>query len=250
MTRFRKKPSQLACQAGLGYSNNENGNQLRTGPMVTFPRPSFLAEQIQLGDMLRAHRDRMHQPQDLPGRYGRVIHALDHVLAAVGGEGVVVGGWAVWRHGYVGRLTQDVDIVVPARLVEEVLRVARLSGFEVLPTRPGAWPKLHHKETGITVDILPEGATPGTASRPAPTRIPHPARLGGRVGALRYIELAGLVELKIAAGRARDDADVVELLLANPEHIEALRQHLATVHSEYVARFDQLLARAREQAQG
>jgi len=125
--------------------------------------------------------------------------------------------------------------------------VAAVSGFEILPARPGTWPKLRHKESDVSVDILPEGATPGTPSRPAPTTIPHPACLGAQRGSLKYIHLAGLVELKLAAGRARDDADVVELARANPGQIESLRQHLADVHEDYLARFNELVARAREQ---
>ncbi len=206
-----------------------------------------LVEQLELADLLRAGRNSMLQPQDLPGRYGRVIAALDRVLQATEGEAVVAGGWAVWRHGYLGRVTQDVDIVVPAGLVEELLRVAAGSGFEVLSAPPGTWPKLRHKESDIQVDLLPEGATPGTPSRPAPTSIPHPARLGAAKGALRYITLAGLIELKLAASRARDEADVVELLRMNRDQAEALRRHLAAVHQQYAARFDEMLARALEQ---
>jgi len=206
-----------------------------------------LVAQLELADLLRAGRDTMLEPQDLPGRYGRAVAALDRVLKATGGEAVVAGGWAVWRHGYLGRVTLDMDVVMPASLVEELLRVAAVSGFEILPARPGTWPKLRHKESDVSVDILPEGATPGTPSRPAPTTIPHPACLGAQRGSLKYIHLAGLVELKLAAGRARDDADVVELARANPGQIESLRQHLADVHEDYLARFNELVARAREQ---
>ena len=106
----------------------------------------------------------MFDPQDLPGRYGRVIHALDHLLEVTGCDAVVAGGWAVWRHGYLGCVTQDVDIVVPAARIEKFLRTASVSGFEITPVSTGLWPKLRHKETGINVDILPEGATPGTQS--------------------------------------------------------------------------------------
>jgi hypothetical protein len=215
--------------------------------MATLAAAQTLAAQLELADLLRAGKDTMLEPQDLPGRYRRVIGALDHVLDATGGEAVVAGGWAVWRHGYVGRVTQDVDIVVPASLVDELLRVAAAHGFEVLPVRPGIWPKLRHKESDVTVDLLPEGATPGSASRPAPTRIPHPACFGAQPGRLTYIDLAGLVELKLAAGRARDEADVVELLRANPGQVEAVRQHLGNVHADYAARFEGLLIRAREQ---
>jgi hypothetical protein len=131
-----------------------------------------LAAQLEIADALRLGRATMLDPQDLPGRFGSVIAALDRLLQAIGSPAVVAGGWAVWRHGYIGRVTQDVDIVVPAASVAELLRIASLSGFDVLPTASGLWPKLLHKETGIGVDLLPEGATPGTASQPAPTTIP------------------------------------------------------------------------------
>ncbi len=189
----------------------------------------------------------MFDPQDLPGRYGRVIHALDHLLEATGCEAVVAGGWAVWRHGYLGRVTQDVDIVVPAARIDELLRVAAVSGFEIIPVSAGLWPKLRHKESGVSVDILPEGATPGTPSNPAPTTIPHPSRLGACGSRLKYIDLNGLIELKLAAGRARDESDVVELLRANPDQAKAIREHLTHVNDRYVERFNDLLARAQEQ---
>jgi hypothetical protein len=215
------------------------------GMIVT---PDFLAAQLELADSLHAGRDRMLQPQDLPGRYGRVVAALDHLLQAIGCEAVVAGGWAVWRHGYLGRVTQDVDIVVPVERIDELLRAAAVSGFEVLSAPPGRWPKLRHKESDVSVDLLPEGARPGTASKPAPTTIPHPSRLGARGTTLTYIDLTGLVELKLAAGRARDDSDIVELVCANPDQVDHIRRHLAGVHEHYVRRFDELVARAREQA--
>ena len=143
-----------------------------------------LAERLQLADSLLAGRDRMLEPQDLPGRYGRVIEDLDRVLSACECEAVVGGGWAVWRHGYVGRVTQDVDIVLPTSRIADFQQTAAVSGFDVLTPTPGRWPKLLHRETGIQVDILPEGGRPGTPSRPAPTTIPHPSQMGAVRGAL------------------------------------------------------------------
>ena len=208
---------------------------------------SFLNEQIELSDQLQAGRGHMFEPQDLPGRYGRVVKATDHLLQAIKCEAVVGGGWAVWRYGYVGRVTQDIDIVLPADRVDEFLRVASVSGFDVLPLQQGRWPKLLHKETGVKVDILPEGGRPGTQGKLAPTTIPAPAGMGANGHTLRYMSLSSLVELKIAAGRARDEADVVELLRVNPNEVGALRQHLAGVHADYLATFERLVKSAREQ---
>ena len=170
-----------------------------------------LTRQLELADTLLAGRTRMLEPQDLPGRYGRVVRALDHVLNACDCESVVGGGWAVWRHGYVGRVTQDIDIALPADRVTDFLQAAAVSGFEVFSQPEGRWPKLRHRESEIDVDILPEGGRPGTASRPAPTTIPHPKSMGGTRAKLSYIALPSLVELKLAAGRLRDEADVLEV---------------------------------------
>ena len=118
--------------------------------------------------------------------------------------------------------------------------------LKLTPT-PGRWPKLVHEETGIQVDILPEGERPGTTARPAATTIPSPTRIGASGSALRYVELTALVELKLAAGRGRDEADVIELLRANEDQAADIRSHLETVHADYVQKFDQLLARAVEE---
>jgi hypothetical protein len=203
-----------------------------------------LRQQIELSELLQAGRDAMIEPQDLPGRFGRVIADIDRVLAAMDCPCVLAGGWAVWRHGYAARVTRDIDIVLPRDRVDEFLRVAGVSGFDVLTATAGRWPKVEHRQTQITVDILPEGERPGTAARPAPTMIPSPTELGGLAGALRYIDLARLIELKFAAGRPRDLADVVELIRSNPKRCDAIRRHLADVHADYAASFDQL----REQA--
>lgn len=210
--------------------------------------PDYLTAQLQLAEQLHAGRGRMFEPQDLPGRYGRVVRALDHVLEAIGCEAVVGGGWAVWRHGYVGRITRDIDIVLPASKVDEFLQAASVSGFQVLPVPSGRWPKLVHRDTEVDVDILPEGQRPGTTSKPAPTTIPHPSRIGATGTVLTYVRLPPLIELKLAAGRSQDHADVVKLVQANPDQVAGIRQHLARVHADYVTEFDRLVQQAREEA--
>jgi hypothetical protein len=208
---------------------------------------AFLKDNLELGEQLLAGRDSMFEPQDLPGRYGRVVHAVDHLLQALDCAAVLGGGWAVWRHGFFGRMTQDIDIVLPADRIEEFMRAAALSGFEVLPQPEGRWPKVRHKDTGVKVDILPEGGRPGTPGKLAPTVIPHPFALGAVGGRLGYISLPALIHLKLAAGRARDEADVVELVRANPDQVAVIRTYLAGVHGAYAAAFDVLAERAGQQ---
>src|SRR5690242_10164186 len=97
----------------------------------------FLTDQLDLAESLLLGRQTMIEPQDLPGRFGRVVKGVDRVLASIDCEGLVGGGWAVWRHGYVGRVTQDLDIVLPADRIDEFLRVAQVSGFEILERPDG-----------------------------------------------------------------------------------------------------------------
>lgn len=189
----------------------------------------------------------MFEPQDLPGRFGRVVRDIDHVLAATDCPAVLAGGWAVWRHGYVGRITQDVDVALPKDKVAEFLRAAALAGFVVLSQEPGRWPKLEHRETGIRVDILPEGERPGTASRPAPTVIRNPTAMGADGPRLCYVGVDSLFELKLAAGRARDESDLVELIRAHPERIASIREHVSKIHPNYAEALDRLVQRADEQ---
>jgi hypothetical protein len=69
--------------------------------------------------------------------------------------------------------------------------------------------------------------------------------MGGSPGTLEYIALSSLIELKLAAGRSRDETDIVELLRSDPAIESEIAHHLAGVHPDYVARFRELAARAR-----
>jgi hypothetical protein len=74
--------------------------------------------------------------------------------------------------------------------------------------------------------------------------------MGAVRGILKYISLPSLVELKLAAGRLRDEADIVELVRENRDRIDELRRHLQAVHSQYAARFEELLTHLDEPAGG
>ena len=213
---------------------------------MTRATTNILAEQLALADMLFAGRDAMLDPQDLPGRYGRVVRSIDYVLQAIDCPGIVGGGWAVWRHGYVSRVTQDIDIVLPNDRIDDFLQAAAVSGFQVLVQIAGRWPKVHHKETDVQVDILPEGERPGIPPDFAPTTIPSPKSLGATGVTLQYIGLANLIELKLAASRLKDKADVAELVRANREKVDEVRQHLAIVHHQYAEEFDRLVDQSRK----
>ena len=200
-----------------------------------------------LADSLLTLEPETSQPRDLPDRYGRVVASIERLLAAVETQAVVAGGWAVWRHGFAGRVTQAIDIVVARKAMESLLNVAALTGFQVLEIRPGRWPKLVHKETGIEVDLMPEGGIPGIPSNLGPTPIAHPRSYGAELGQLRYITLAGLFELKLGSYRAKDRADIVELLKQNWDCQLELTQSLNTIHPILATRFAQCVQEAKNE---
>lgn len=207
----------------------------------------LLTEQLAIADQLRTQGSNMLEPHQLPGRYGRVIVALEKLLDAADATAVVAGGWAVWYHGYVGRVTQDVDIVIAIVSQEELLRIAPVCGFDVLEAPAGRWPKLVHRETGIEVDFLPETEFPGTAQHKAPVPIRHPEVYGAERGRLRYISLECLCELKLGAHRAKDIADLVELIKVNPSRLTGICEALADLHTAYATEFKDLIEQANEE---
>src|ERR1051326_4493274 len=191
---------------------------------------SQLARNIEIADQLRRRQGTEFEPQDLPEPFGRVVRAIDRILESKDIPAVLCGDWAVWRYADPCRLSDDLDIASPADRIGQFLEEAAVSGFEMLPAKTGRWPKLMHRETKVQVDILPEGARPGTANHLAPTTIPHPSKMGAISGKLGYVTLPRLIELKLAAGRPQDEADVVALLRANEGQITQLRAHVAGIH--------------------
>lgn len=187
------------------------------------------------------------EPRDLPGRYGRVVRDLERLLKATATLSVVAGGWAVWRHGFAGRVTEDVDIVVPLDRLEALQSAAAMCGFNYLHPPEGRWPKLQHRETNIEVDFLPESKLPGTLARPGLVPIGHPSRYQASLDGLRFISLPGLIELKIGAGRAKDIADLIALIQHNPHQLAAISEHLKQIHPEYAFRFEPLILQATDE---
>ncbi len=186
-------------------------------------------------------------PRDLPGRYGKAIKDLERLLQAAEASSVVAGGWAVWRHGYAGRVTEDVDIVIAQKDMDRLQELATNFGFNFFAPPVGQWPKMMHRTTGIAIDLLPENGVPGSPSRPAPVPIGNPLRYQAEKGTLVFVSLKGLIELKLGAGRTRDIADLVELIKVNRSELGSVLEHLATIHPDYVERFDGLIRLADEE---
>ena len=127
------------------------------------------------------------------------------VLAKSGIPHYVCGGYAVQEHGY-PRFTQDVDLIVPNRALAEESLCA--NGFD---EGPGS---VIDPETRVRIDLLPGGERfdLGPVALPLPTVVSAEPRI---------LKLEDLISTKLSAyagrgiHRAKDYADVVELIQAN-----------------------------------
>lgn len=154
---------------------------------------------------------------------------LDQLLRRGGFVYTIVGGYAVQHHGYV-RFTVDVDAVVRER---ELVRQYLLATGEFRRVQGSAMTVVH-RPTGVPVDLLPAGGLDSPSAEP----YPDPARSGR---GLQFVDLPGLIRLKLGAARAKDDADVVELIKVQRLELDfgdELPVHLYN-------RFDQLWRRAQ-----
>lgn len=171
-------------------------------------------------------------------RFTRALEALQGLAESEGVPIAVVGGLGAIRYGYPAA-TQDIDVVVGKDHLSLLVRVAPRYGFRVVRESKGGWHIL--KFGDIEIDVVPEG---GKAKKSAPTTIPGPSKLGVSQG-LAYATLPRWLELKLSSGRQKDQAHVVEVLKVTlPEAVQEARQHVATVHREYLDLFDQLFQQA------
>jgi hypothetical protein len=122
----------------------------------------------------------------------------------------VMGGMAVNAHRY-QRTTGDVDILLSPEGFAEFRRRFVPKVYDNLAGRPR---RFKDKTSGIQIDILVTGSFPGSG-KPGPIAFPDPALVRESIEGIQFVDLATLVQLKLAAKRYRDFGDVVELIRFN-----------------------------------
>lgn len=125
---------------------------------------------------------------------------------------VVAGGMALFSHG-LRRFTEGVDILVTKEDLKTIHR--NLAGLGYRPPFEGS-KNLRDVESGVRIEFLVTGDYPGDG-RPKPVAFPQPSSVAEERDGIQYLNLATLVELKLASGmtnpqRVQDLADVQELI--------------------------------------
>ncbi len=142
------------------------------------------------------------------------LKRITQKLRELGIDYVVVGGMAMFQHGY-RRFTEDVDLLVTREGLKEIHQKLEGLGYR----RPFQGSKnLRDTQLGVKIDFLLTGEFPGDG-KPKPIAFPTPASVADEIGGVRYINLQALIELKLASGmtnseRVKDLADVIELIKA------------------------------------
>ena len=176
----------------------------------------------------------------------RVHQAMRRVAGCMDTAGIryaIVGGMAVNAHHH-QRTTKDVDFLLTA---EGFVVFKSLLGANDFAPSPGRSRRFIDRATGVTFDILVAGAFPGSGE-PGPIAFPDPASVAQTIDDLRVVDLPTLVQLKLAAGRYQDFADVVNLIRANQldEHFQQ-KLH-PSVQADYVECVEEMRREDRYEA--
>jgi len=136
-----------------------------------------------------------------------VMRRLVRRMQRAGVPYAVMGGMAVYAHGH-ERVTNDVDLLLTRAGLAEFRRRFVPKYYEQVPGRPR---RFRDKKDKVTVDILVTGLYPGRGE-PGPIAFPDPEAVREEIRKIHYINLTTLVQLKLAARRHQDFADVVNLI--------------------------------------
>lgn len=169
---------------------------------------------------------------------GNVHETLTTLAADLSGANIdyaIIGGMALNAHGY-RRETVDVDVLVTA----EGLRAFgnQFVGRGYRPAFEGAKKTFRNTKTNTQVEFITTGEFPGDG-KPKPVAFPVPADVAVEAQGAMVVNLATLIELKLASGmtqpaRRRDLADVQDLIRVlglDSSFVESLNPY---VHETYL----------------
>jgi len=159
----------------------------------------------------------------------KTMRRLVRRLQRAGIPYAVMGGMAVNAHKH-RRTTDDVDILLTRKGLEEFKRRYVPKNYATVPNRPRRFiDKIDH----IEVDVLVTGLFPGSG-KPGPVAFPDPASVSEVIDKINVIDLITLIQLKLAARRHQDFADVVNLI-SKRNLDESFLQYLhSSLHQDYI----------------
>jgi hypothetical protein len=193
--------------------------ETKEGEPALEARPFSMTERLREISMFFDGTDKIHQ----------AMRKLVELFEQHRVEYAIVGGMAVNAHRH-SRTTGDVDFLVRA---EGLLTIRQLVSQGLLSSVAGRSRRFIEPTTGVQVDILVMGLFPGSG-KPGPIAFPDPATVSELLNKVRYIDLKTLIELKLAAHRYQDFADVVNLIGANRLDESFMSRLHPSVHRDFI----------------
>jgi hypothetical protein len=189
------------------------------GEPASAARPFSFDGRLREISMFFEGTDRVHQAMRT---VGGVLQQHQIVYA-------IVGGMAVNAHRHV-RTTDDVGFLVRTEALATIRHLAAQGVFGAVAGRPRRFIELL---TGVHFDILVTGMFPGSG-KPGPIAFPDPASVAEVVKDFPVVNLRTLIELKLAARRFQDFADVANLIRANGLDESFLGQLHDSVRGDFI----------------
>jgi hypothetical protein len=155
----------------------------------------------------------------------RLVRRLDRASIPY----AIMGGIAVYAHRY-RRTTDDLDVLLRPEGLAEFRRLFVPKHYATTPNRSR---RFVDKQNQITLDVLVAGYYPGSGVA-GPITFPDPTEVAEPRGKVQVIDLPTLIQLKLAARRYQDFADVVNLIRFNELHEAFQRQLHASVRRDYI----------------
>src|SRR5262249_4370773 len=147
--------------------------------------------------MFFQHKDPVHKAMN------RLVKRLEKAEITY----AIIGGMAVNAHGH-RRTTADLDLLVTADGLAEFRRRFVPKNYDPIPQRTR---RFTDRTNQVTIDFLVTGRYPGSG-KPGPIAFPDPKAVAETIAEKSVVNLATLIELKLAARRHQDFADVVSLI--------------------------------------
>ena len=182
-------------------------------------KPFSFDERLREIDMFFQRRSPVHQ----------TMRRTTRRLEKAGIAYAILEGMALNAHRY-ERTTKDVDVLLTKEGLEAFCQAFVDQDYERVAGRPR---RFVDRANGVTIDILVTGRYPGTG-KPGPIAFPDPAEVSEVIEKQRVVKLPALVQLKLAARRWRDFADVVELIWFNDVDESFVENLHSAVHQDFI----------------
>lgn len=190
-------------------------------PIDPFPSAASMTftERLKEIDMFFQGTDCVHQTMQ------RVVEKLNEAKIPY----AIVGGMAVNAHRH-ERTTKDVDFLLTAKGFDTFTHRFLHGEFDAVPGRPR---RFIDRSNGVMFDVLITGLFPGTG-QPGPIAYPDPDDVSEVIDNRRVVNLPTLIQLKLAARRYQDFADVVNLIRVHNLDEAFLPRIHPSVHKDYI----------------